>query len=108
MSFLNKNVGLCKFWTGERDYVGTIEIGLRALSSRSGICLFSGNSLSRHTGAKQGIKHIEKIEKSSIYRTQIAVKSITKLVRPRFAHCIFWKLRTLRTFLLDNVDPFGQ
>ena len=54
--------------------------------SRAGICLFSGNSLPRDSGAKQGRKHIAKIEKFSIYRTQIAVKSITKLVQSRFAH----------------------
>ena len=65
-----------------------IEIGLRTLSSRAGICLFSGNSLYRDTGAKLRRKHIVKIEKFSIYRTQIAVKSITKLVQSRFAHIL--------------------
>ena len=44
-----------------------IEIGLRTLSSRA-------------------TEHSTKIEKFSIYRTQIAVKSITKLVQSRFAH----------------------
>ena len=65
-----------------------IEIGLRTLSSRAGICILSGNALSRDTGAKQRRKHIAKIEKFSIYRTQIAVKSITKLVHSRFAHIL--------------------